>query len=116
MAMAPDDHDLMQQALNDDPELAAFFADQRNCSYYQFKPRPNQPELWDEQQAFVENKDDVAFLIGGNASGTTVAGCAKLANMATWDTRGIPASWLIKLEKPLGATNAEIVKVWEKKK
>lgn len=67
MAMAPDDLDLMHEAINADPDLAAFFEDQKNCSYYQFKPRPNRPEKWDEQEAFIKNRDMVSFLVGGNA-------------------------------------------------
>lgn len=48
-------------------------------SYKTFQPRPDRPELFDQQTAFCESRDQVAFLVGGNASGTTVAAAYKTA-------------------------------------
>jgi len=42
-------------------------------------PRPDRPELFDEQAGFVNGRDLVAFLVGGNAAGTTEAAAYKCA-------------------------------------
>ncbi len=45
-----------------------------------FVPRPDRPEVFDEQAGFCFNRDPVSFLIGGNAAGTTEAAAYKTAN------------------------------------
>ena len=50
-----------------DPVLRAW-VDAREGFWGSFKPRPNKPEVFDEQQAFVESRAAVAFMVGGNAS------------------------------------------------
>jgi hypothetical protein len=44
-----------------------------------FRPRPDRPEAFDQQSSFINNRDPVSFLIGGNAAGTTEAASCKLA-------------------------------------
>lgn len=47
---------------------------------FTFQPRPDQPELFDEQQSFLEDKfPGVAVALGGNTSGKTIAGAVKVA-------------------------------------
>lgn len=49
-------------------------------AYWNFDPRPDQPERHDQQTSFVEERiPGVAFLIGGNGAGTTECCCAKLS-------------------------------------
>ena len=44
-----------------------------------FEPRPDQPERWDQQQSFVEERvPGVSFLIGGNGAGTSTAAMCKI--------------------------------------
>ncbi|HOA51334.1 MAG TPA: hypothetical protein PKI05_03700 [Thermogutta sp.] len=51
-----------------------------DSGYCRFRPRPDRPELFDEQSSFVyEQLPGVAVLIGGNGSGTTTAAAYKLA-------------------------------------
>jgi phage terminase large subunit-like protein len=65
------------QVINDDPKLSSW-ARSRQSFYYTFQPRPNRPELFDEQQAFMEcMSPGVIFLIGGTAAGTTTCGLMK---------------------------------------
>jgi phage terminase large subunit-like protein len=45
-----------------------------------FTPRPDRPELFDQQHSFVYNQDPVSFCVGGNASGTTTCAAFKAAN------------------------------------
>lgn len=60
----------------------------REGFWYGFKPRPDKPELFDEQHSFCMNRDPVSFLIGGNAAGTTEA--------AAWKT----AQFVLRHQKP----------------
>ena len=40
--------------------------------YYTFKPRPDNPKMFDQQTSFVKSKcPGTAWLLGGNGSGTT---------------------------------------------
>lgn len=56
-----------------------------DTSWASFVPRPDHPELFDQQAAFVNSRDTVSFLIGGNAAGTTAAACYKLAQFVLYD-------------------------------
>ena len=64
--------------IEDDPKLAEKIAF-ANSSYVKFKPRPDRPEAFDQQYGFCWANDAVSFLVGGNASGTTVAAAYKTA-------------------------------------
>lgn len=46
-------------------------------SFYDFVPRPDDPENFDQQHSFCFGRDQVAFMIGGNAAGTTEAAAFK---------------------------------------
>jgi phage terminase large subunit-like protein len=74
----PEDFDLALEALDDVPEVLEWLGS-LSQSWGSFRPRPDRPELFDEQASFCHNRDRVAFHIGGNASGTTEAACYKLA-------------------------------------
>lgn len=63
-----------RQALLD--EIAATF----ESPYYSFRPRPNRPEEWDEQEAFVYSKAKFAICLGGNGSGKTAAAAFRTVN------------------------------------
>lgn len=48
--------------------------------FFTFRPRPDRPELYDEQTSFIDSNDSgVSFCIGGNGSGTTLAAACKLS-------------------------------------
>jgi len=47
--------------------------------YYSFIPRPDAPADFDEQESFCYNRDQVSFMVGGNASGTTECASFKTA-------------------------------------
>lgn len=50
------------------------------CSLYLFQPRQDQPERFDEQQSFVNERiPGTAWLVGGNGSGTTECAMHKIA-------------------------------------
>lgn len=50
-----------------------------DLAFYSFRPRPNQPDRYDEQTAFLNsNHDGVTFLLGGTGAGTTSCGLAKV--------------------------------------
>jgi hypothetical protein len=58
-----------------DPVLA-----EEEGAFFTFRPRPDRPELFDEQTSFIDSLDTgVSFCIGGNGSGTTIAAACKLA-------------------------------------
>lgn len=50
-----------------------------NEAFFNFVPRPDDPANFDQQHSFCYNRDSVAFLIGGNAAGTTEAAAFKTA-------------------------------------
>jgi len=66
-------------AIAADPLLAAWAASRVNDSWFNFVPRPDDPANFDEQHAFVYNRDTVSFAIGGNAAGTTESSAFKCA-------------------------------------
>lgn len=75
--------DLLEEigtVLHDDPALASWWAlRQETLGWANFKPRPDRPEAFDQQHSFCFNRDQVAFLVGGNAAGTTEAAAFKTA-------------------------------------
>ena len=55
-------------------------SDIRNTAYFNFRPRPDQPDRFDEQTSFYESDTTgVSWLIGGNGAGTSEVACAKIA-------------------------------------
>jgi hypothetical protein len=49
-------------------------------AYYTFRPRPDQPQRYDQQSSFYNSNDKgVSWLIGGNGAGTTSCSLAKVA-------------------------------------
>lgn len=66
--------------IRDDPVLAEWWTlRHKELSWATFTPRPDQPEKFDQQASFCLNRDQVSFLIGGNAAGTTEAAAYKTA-------------------------------------
>lgn len=61
-----------------DPVIRQYLTE-RDKWWSTFKPRPDDPENFDQQHSFVYNRDPVSFLVGGNAAGTTTAAAAKCA-------------------------------------
>lgn len=54
-------------------------------AFFNFRPRPNRPERYDEQQAFVDSMDQgVSFCVGGNGSGTSIAAACKIARFVLY--------------------------------
>lgn len=70
--------ELLQAALESDETLADWFASQGSF-YLTFRPRPDRPDLFDEQESYVNSTDTVSFLVAGNASGKTEASARKCA-------------------------------------
>lgn len=71
------------EIIESDPELSEWY-EHLDCAYYTFTPRPDRPEQFDQQASFVNNRDPVSFLIGGNAAGTTEAATAKMARFVLY--------------------------------
>lgn len=75
-------------------ELDALLQATESEAHFTFIPRPNRPELFDEQSAFIDAADTgVSFHVGGNGAGTTSAAMCKLARFVgrkqpppRWDT------------------------------
>lgn len=65
-------------AIQADAELAAFTADAAR-NFYAFTPRPDRPELFDQQASYVDSRDTVSFFVAGNGSGKTEASAYKCA-------------------------------------
>ena len=62
------------------PEDLSAARDEADQAYYHFVPRKDQPELFDQQTAFVDSRTTgLAFLIGGNGAGTTECAMHKIA-------------------------------------
>ena len=68
----------VELALANDPLLAQS-VDLFGSAWLNFVPRPDQAEKFDQQHSFVYNRDQVSFLIKGNASGGTEAAAFKTA-------------------------------------
>jgi len=60
-------------------------AEAAGTAFLEFRPREDRPDLFDQQTAFYESRDAVAFLLGGNASGKTEAAAAKAARFLLRD-------------------------------
>ena len=75
----PELHSVAAAVLRESPDLLRRVELTQDTFWAGFTPRPDQPELFDEQESFCRNKDLVSFLIGGNAAGTTEAAAWKLA-------------------------------------
>ncbi|HEV3345418.1 MAG TPA: hypothetical protein VG125_33880 [Pirellulales bacterium] len=72
--------DQLASVIQDDPILAAWWQLRgRELGWANFTPRPDDAARFDEQAGFCHNRDQVAFLIGGNAAGTTEAAAYKTA-------------------------------------
>lgn len=73
------------QAVLETDLVLSEYAEVREGFWSTFKPRPDDPANFDQQSAFVFNRDLVSFLIGGNASGTTEAAAFKTAKFLLED-------------------------------
>jgi phage terminase large subunit-like protein len=66
--------------------MYANIIDPREMAYLTFKPRPDQPERYDQQESFYYSADTgVSFLIGGNGAGTSECSVAKVAKFILAD-------------------------------
>lgn len=73
----PEVRDAVTQVMRTDPNLRRWF-ETRQGFYSTFQPRPDKPDEFDEQTAFMEcDSTGVIFLIGGTGSGTTTCGLMK---------------------------------------
>ncbi len=70
--------DDLAATIETDPNLASY-VDEIGSSFYGFEPRPDSPELFDQQTGFVEAHDIVSFFVAGNGSGKTAASAYKCA-------------------------------------
>jgi len=75
----PEHHDALIEVLRENPALVNRWAMAEQLAYTTFVPRPDRPEMFDEQAGFCYNHDKVSMLIGGNAAGTTSAAAFKTA-------------------------------------
>ncbi len=77
--LSPDDYAIALEVIRENPAIVNRLAMAEQGAYTSFVPRPDRPDLFDEQAGFCNNRDRVAFLIGGNAAGTTSASAYKTA-------------------------------------
>lgn len=68
----------LQRLCDSDPEALAIVR-QLDHPIHLWTPRPNQPELFDEQEAFVKSKAKFSICLGGTGSGKTDAAAYKTA-------------------------------------
>jgi hypothetical protein len=87
MTQLPSDipHSELANIVAQDPDLLKLSAIIDTSFWYNFRPRPDDPANFDQQEGFVNSKDSVAFHIGGNAAGTTEAAMFKLAKFVLHD-------------------------------
>jgi len=78
-ALSPEQREIAIEILREKPQLVQRLAMAEQGAYSTFVPRPDRPELFDQQASFCESDDLVSFLIGGNAAGTTSASAYKTA-------------------------------------
>jgi phage terminase large subunit-like protein len=81
--------------LND--EQAQAFLAAKGSAFSSFEARPDCPEDFDQQTAYVEAKDSVSFCLGGNGSGKTAASAKKCADflLSTRPPRKDTPFWII---------------------
>lgn len=79
-----------------DPEFARL-DDEFESPYRLFQPRPDRPELFDEQTSFVGSTAKVSVCLGGNRSGKTEAAAYKVAKIVrnTLPPRNHFPAWII---------------------
>lgn len=67
-------------------ELQRFAAEWElyNSPLYQFEPRADQPEKFDQQTAFVDSQSKVSVCMGGTGSGKTECAAQKAARFMLW--------------------------------
>lgn len=75
---------LDEETLLNDPQTRAALA-LLESSLYTFEPRPDRPEIHDEQAGFVASRSKVSICRGGTGSGKTEAAAQKTARFLLWD-------------------------------
>jgi phage terminase large subunit-like protein len=72
---------LFLEAVEGDDELSQWYEQYLAATggYFAFTPRPDRPEIFDEQSSFCYDRAPVAFMIGGNGAGTSEAAAYKTA-------------------------------------
>lgn len=76
--LTPDEIAYLYASGDTDLQEAVYNATQ--CQYYTFQPRPDSPDDYEEQTAFVNDKtSSLAICLGGNGSGKTLAAAYKTA-------------------------------------
>ncbi len=86
------------KALDDfEKEKIAAYLDSCGKAWVHWEPRPDMPEEFDQQSAFVNARDLVSFALGGNGSGKTVAAAKKCSNflLTTEPPRKDTPFWII---------------------
>lgn len=80
-----------------DPEFAEWARQLESAAYYNFQPRPDDPANFDQQSAYVNAKDAVSFLLGGNFSGKTSASALKCSRflLSTPPPRPDTPFWIV---------------------
>lgn len=72
--------DVLAEIAEDDAAIAGWLNYVADDGFYEsFVPRPDDPANFDQQHSFCFNRDQVSFLVGGNASGTTSSAAFKTA-------------------------------------
>lgn len=74
------------EAIRHYPVIQRRLALSEGC-WSEFRPRPDKPAEFDQQESFCRNKDVMAFMIGGNAAGTTEAAAYKTGKFLLYDQR-----------------------------
>lgn len=69
----------IEWAISTDPLLRQQWELISESGIANFRPRPDRPELYDQQWSFVYDRVPMAFMVGGNAAGTTVCSAFKTA-------------------------------------
>lgn len=85
MSTQPDIAKLINAALvSGDPDLIVAASKLMNSAYLNFRPRPDNPELLDEQSSFVNDQfAGIACVLGGTGSGKSRSAAYKLAKYIT---------------------------------
>lgn len=72
------------EAILADPNFASVY-EQAQTPLAQWRPRPDQPDIYDEQTAFVNSRAKFAVCVGGTGSGKTSAAAYKTALRVLFD-------------------------------